>query len=547
MSTIGDLCVTTSISDGDKLVVWKETDGVTRSVSASVLSAYVKGDVQTPLPINLGGTNATTATQATSNLQYLQSGSAAARSLTSKFQDDLSVKDFGTTVSSSTLLSAVNAAQYTTAGGTVRMPNGNYSAVSIPADYSNVSLSFDGPSVPVTMFGEPPGNQFIAAVARKQMDSTSHAGLGHSSFHVEAHPKGSGLLGPLNADYALTIGHVKQNVGSGTEVPGEMDGMYIGVRNGGATQSDTTGFLADIANYGSGFNALYEAAVSTFSGSTQTARVVNQRAVINNRDGVTYGDVLINGIGPMTAAYYVRNTATLGATIGSLMQYGSDAKGTTFDMPITNDIPSIKLFDINGTTSGNKTLQAYNGTFRVLSTGGLAEILSLDNSGNLNTGGNLTTGGFTASGGSNFTGPSNAFSVRPTFNSQTPYDTGNLTLPNVLTAYSPAVTAGAGALSNATATGSSSTIGKLTFVRVTANIINQGTASNSIKVTLPSTVALTNGDMVVFSGRANGVSGKMLQGFAIANSNVMTITNYDGTYPGANGEVLALSGCYLST
>src|SRR6202022_578589 len=74
-------------------------NNVTINGTATIPHAAITGGTITglsaPIPISSGGTNATTATGATSQLQYLQGATgSAARSLTSKFQDVISILDF---------------------------------------------------------------------------------------------------------------------------------------------------------------------------------------------------------------------------------------------------------------------------------------------------------------------------------------------------------------------------------------------------------------------------------------------------------------------
>ena len=100
---------------------------------AATQSAALTGLLGSSLiPIANGGTNASTATGATSQLQYLQGGTGSgARSLTSKFQERVSVLDFtgvdptGATDSSNGVQAAINAV-CNAGGGTLYFPAGTY-------------------------------------------------------------------------------------------------------------------------------------------------------------------------------------------------------------------------------------------------------------------------------------------------------------------------------------------------------------------------------------------------------------------------------------
>jgi hypothetical protein len=66
----------------------------TSNAAAAITGGTITG-LSAPIPLGSGGTNATTATGATSQLQYLQGATgSAARSLTNKLQDVVSILDF---------------------------------------------------------------------------------------------------------------------------------------------------------------------------------------------------------------------------------------------------------------------------------------------------------------------------------------------------------------------------------------------------------------------------------------------------------------------
>lgn len=135
--------------------------------------------------------------------------------------------------------------------------------------------------------------------------------------------------------------------------------------------------------------------------------------------------------------------------------------------------------------------------------------------------------------GTNFVG-SVAYSsgIRRNFNSlYSYYDDG---------AYTPVVTPQAGAITAYTATGTKRRVGNLVFFTATVNITTNGTGATALNISLPATCAST----AVFAGRENAISGAALQGLAIAGGSTCIAYKYDNTYPGANGAVVYMSGCF---
>lgn len=112
-------------------------------------------------------------------------------------------------------------------------------------------------------------------------------------------------------------------------------------------------------------------------------------------------------------------------------------------------------------------------------------------------------------------------------------------LPEAWTAYVPVITANAGAFTTVAATGKYVQIGKTVTVQIVINITTNGTAANFVIATLP----VNQVGVFPYYGRANNVSGKMLQGIFAAGGSI-AIFNYDGTYPGADGEILYIAGTY---
>lgn len=108
------------------------------------------------------------------------------------------------------------------------------------------------------------------------------------------------------------------------------------------------------------------------------------------------------------------------------------------------------------------------------------------------------------------------------------------------TSYTPVLSCGSGTLTSASATGRYKTLGKTVFVQVSILITTNGTCATNIQATLP---FLGNGAYLL-AGREGSATGKALN--AIVATTVVIITNYDNTYPGADGGVVQASGVYES-
>lgn len=111
-----------------------------------------------PIPLASGGTNATTATGATSQLQYLQGATGSgARSLVNKLQDTTSVLDFagcdptGVLDSTTCIQNAIASFNGATTGGICYVPPGIYKVSSTLnfGDKQNIYLQGAGPNVSV--------------------------------------------------------------------------------------------------------------------------------------------------------------------------------------------------------------------------------------------------------------------------------------------------------------------------------------------------------------------------------------------------------------
>jgi hypothetical protein len=107
-------------------------------------------------------------------------------------------------------------------------------------------------------------------------------------------------------------------------------------------------------------------------------------------------------------------------------------------------------------------------------------------------------------------------------------------------AYTPTIDAAGGAFTTVSGTGRYKQIGKTTFFTVTIIITTNGTASSWVRATLPATAANANFSL---SAR-DDTAGIELHARIAASSTRADIFKTDGTYPGADGKTLFLSGVY---
>lgn len=139
---------------------------------------------------------------------------------------------------------------------------------------------------------------------------------------------------------------------------------------------------------------------------------------------------------------------------------------------------------------------------------------------------------------------SNNFAANTVAETYIPVTSNGFYQTNVWETWTPTIT---------TASGSITTLGtvvakyrresKTVFFKISIPITTNGTGSGNIKFTLPPTYGGAVDNQVCY-GRDNGVSGKMLVGIILAGTAGVDVTNYDGTYPGANGAVITVQGFY---
>ena len=110
----------------------------------------------------------------------------------------------------------------------------------------------------------------------------------------------------------------------------------------------------------------------------------------------------------------------------------------------------------------------------------------------------------------------------------------------VWTSWTPTFGSASGSLTSVTGYGRYKQNGKTVHFIAVASITTNGTAAGSITISLP----FASYNYAVVVGRENASTGKMLQGLLSAGQALVSITNYDNTYPGGNGYQLIVSGTY---
>lgn len=108
------------------------------------------------------------------------------------------------------------------------------------------------------------------------------------------------------------------------------------------------------------------------------------------------------------------------------------------------------------------------------------------------------------------------------------------------TAYTPTISSGAGTITTSSATGRWRATGKSVEFTAQVTITTNGTGATYLGVTLPATAARA----FAFAGVEDSVANKAVKAKNSAASNLMVCYFYDGTYPGADGAVVTISGVF---
>jgi hypothetical protein len=108
--------------------------------------------------------------------------------------------------------------------------------------------------------------------------------------------------------------------------------------------------------------------------------------------------------------------------------------------------------------------------------------------------------------------------------------------------YAPVIAAATGSLTAGTCTGHYMRKGKFVFFQASCAIANNGTGASFSTITLP--IPASAGAITTAASGKAIVSGKLLSGQIGPTSTTVNLVAYDGTYAGATGETLIVSGWY---
>jgi len=115
----------------------------------------------------------------------------------------------------------------------------------------------------------------------------------------------------------------------------------------------------------------------------------------------------------------------------------------------------------------------------------------------------------------------------------------NVAGDGVWVSYTPSVTAQSGSIPASSATGRYRKDRNTVQFELSVTITTNGTGAGAVLATLP----VKPKSYALAAGREIAISGKSLTGTSAA-SLTMGITNYDNSYPGANGATIVISGSY---
>lgn len=232
---------------------------------------------------------------------------------------------------------------------------------------------------------------------------------GQSAFHVRAVAEGSSQNGPGPASIGASISAFKEGFGTGAAKGGELDGLYVVVRQ----DSPRTGAQGvNDPDRGDGCGILIDAAVHEnvgFVGGIEGATTVlsNSQLNANGNPAPTRRLVYQLGCTDTTSASSIGlfTSAAMGSHSAGLLVYGAEGAGGSFDHYIQCRTDTVGIFNVDrgGTVSMGRRLNsgqlidlavhmAVQSDFSLswLNAGKTVPLLNLDQNGNLTARGGVS-------------------------------------------------------------------------------------------------------------------------------------------------------------
>ncbi|MGD1061743.1 MAG: tail fiber domain-containing protein [Terracidiphilus sp.] len=241
--------------------------GLVTAVSTTTPSIPV-ADLAGNLPIASGGTGATTATGASANLQFVQTGTGAlARSLSDKLTDIVSVKDFGATGNGVTNDAAAIQAALNSGSSDIAVPPGTYvlgaTGITVPSSVkqfivsAGALLTYSGTGTAITVLS----NQMTDISVRVMRTSIGWPTTDQSSVGVKLENQGTSNLEvdasnfyvgvQLDGDASLesSWGFVNSTIHLGNIEDNQIGLDFHGVNGGYVNQNTVIGGSISLAGF----------------------------------------------------------------------------------------------------------------------------------------------------------------------------------------------------------------------------------------------------------------------------------------------------------
>lgn len=216
---------------------------------------------------------------------------------------------------------------------------------------NGVGVDFLGTSIPFSMFAT---NDELANRVFKQTLTASHPTTQLGAFAVEMNSTGSGVAGPAADEFGIAVGAKKVGYGLGTAAVGQIDGVYVNIRNSGpnptssANQSDSCAFCGQVLQWGStGFATFSEGLTYLLNNDGTSNKVIDiQIASINGGfggGGNSSGFIANSFVGANNAGIIVNEVGS--GTWGAAYYYSTVAGGIRWAVNGTTGAQAIYPYD----------------------------------------------------------------------------------------------------------------------------------------------------------------------------------------------------------